>query len=86
MTSANELLELLICPSCGRRLQSLQICDDCDTHFSLIDGTAALSRKRQRTVSFQFDQERSIVAEEFRQSFQYTARARSRQIKNAISS
>jgi SAM-dependent methyltransferase/uncharacterized protein YbaR (Trm112 family) len=75
MTTANELLELLICPSCGRRLQSLQACEGCGTQFSLIDGTPALFPKNaRRTVSFQFEQGRSVVSEKFRRSFQYPAR------------
>ena len=75
MIKSSELLDLLICPNCSEKLAALQHCDHCKSIFPERDGVPTLfPTGGKKTVSFQFEQGRSVRSSGFEHCFVYPAR------------
>src|SRR3954470_15971381 len=75
MIGRDELLDLVVCPACRAPLASFSRCDNCGAAYGESDGTPALiPADADRTVSFRFDQGRSVAGDAFRRCFNYPPR------------
>ena len=75
MIERDDLLKLVVCPACRSALESFAACTHCGGKFTHIDGTPSLIPSGvQRTVSFRFEQNRSVIGDRFRACFKYPAR------------
>jgi SAM-dependent methyltransferase len=75
MIERGELLRLMVCPACRAPLEAFSHCTHCGATYSESDGTPTLFPiGANRTVTFQFDQSRSVRRDQFRNSFVYPPR------------
>ena len=70
------LLELVACPTCKGRMQSLSVCDHCGTCYGEVNGIPALfpDESSYREVSFEFSPGRSLPTDDFTKCFSYPPR------------
>ena len=75
MIKNGELLDLLICPNCSKKLASFHRCDHCESIFPEKDGIPALfPTGGKKIVTFEFEQGRSVRSSNFENCFIYPAR------------
>ena len=75
MIDRSELLSIVVCPTCKRALTLFSHCSHCGANYSEVSGTPALiPHDANRTVSFLFNQNRSVAGNRFRDCFKYPPR------------
>lgn len=76
-TKYQNLLELIICPTCKSPMDNLAVCHECGTRYDELGGTPCLypNRSISRTVAFEFRPSRSVRTEDFEKAFSYPRRS-----------